>query len=38
MLENARAQFATQGLIGAAGSPEGGAISPATPTKSPNFS
>jgi hypothetical protein len=38
LLENVRMQFAERGLIGPAGSAEGGAISPAEPAKSPNFS
>jgi hypothetical protein len=38
VLENVRSQFAAQGLIGPAGSPEGGPPPPPKPTKSPNFS
>jgi hypothetical protein len=38
LLDNVRVQFAERGLIGPAGFPEGGAISPAKPAKSPNFS
>ena len=37
VLENVRARFAEQGLIGAAGSSEGNTPAPPMPTKSPNF-
>ena len=37
VLENVRARFAEQGLIGASGSAEGNTPSPPMPTKSPNF-
>ena len=37
VLENVRARFAEQGLIGASGSSEGNTPSPSMPTKSPNF-
>ena len=37
VLENVRGRFAEQGLIGASGSAEGNAPTPAKPTKSPNF-
>jgi hypothetical protein len=38
VLENVRAQFAAQGLIGPGSSPDGGTPPPPKPTKSPNFS
>jgi hypothetical protein len=38
VLENVRARFTEQGLLGPSGSPEGGAPPPPKPTKSPNFS
>jgi hypothetical protein len=38
LLDNVRVQFAERGLIGPAGFPEGGAISPAKPAKSLNVS
>jgi hypothetical protein len=38
VLENVRNQFAAQGLINPADSPEGGAPPPPKPAKSPNFS
>jgi hypothetical protein len=37
VLENVRARFAEQGLIGAPGSPEDNTPAPPMPTKSPNF-
>jgi hypothetical protein len=37
VLENVRARFAEQGLIGAPGSPEGNVPPSPMPTKSPNF-
>jgi hypothetical protein len=37
ILENVRARFAEQGVIGPPGSPEGG-TPPPSPAKSPNFS
>lgn len=37
VLENVRARFAEQGLIGAPGSPEGNNPVPPKPMKSPNF-
>jgi hypothetical protein len=38
VLENVRSQFAAQGLIGPAGSPEGSPPPPSKPTNSSNFS
>ena len=38
VLENVRSQFAAQGLVGPAGSPEGAPPAPPKPRKSPNFS
>ena len=38
VLENVRARFIEQGLIGPASAPEGAATPPPKPAKSPNFS